>query len=253
MITAALEHSRKVLAMYTPPPKHLAHRGLRARPRYGPVVEFTAASVVVVVVVTLALLTWRDHLRPGLAQGTGEDAASQRATGPTVTREAATDPIAAPPAAAATAGSGPDLSFESGLAGWHPTADAHLERVSAGRSGRWAVRLSRGSGADPGIAAAQLARCRPKVGYQASIWLRASRPGLAVELQLVEYANGRRFATDATGAVLNDTTWRRVEVTHSGHRAGTALAFEASVNDLPPNASVLFDGLELESAPESHM
>ncbi|HKF00577.1 MAG TPA: hypothetical protein VKG45_16800 [Actinomycetes bacterium] len=216
--------------------------------RYRPVVEVTAASVVVIVVVSLALLGWREHLRPGLVDSTG---AGQAAATTAVREEPVTSTTAAP--VSASRGSGTDRSFESGLVGWQPAGGARLERVPAGRSGRWAVRLSRGSGAEPGLVAPSLARCKPKTDYHASVWMRASRPGLAIELQLVERTSGERFATDVTGAVLNDTTWRRVEVFHNGHRAGTTLAFEASALGLPPNASVLMDGLELRSGPEQHL
>src|SRR5262245_36444040 len=101
--------------MYSPSPKHLASRRVHGS-RYRPVVEVTAASVVVIVVVSLALLGWREHLRPGLVDSTGADGAGQAAATTAVREEPVTSTTAAP--VSASSGSGTDRSFESGLVGW---------------------------------------------------------------------------------------------------------------------------------------
>jgi hypothetical protein len=88
-------------------------------------------------------------------------------------------------------------------------------------------------------------RCKPGKTYAATVWVRASRPGTLVEVNLVEVVGGRRYATDTVGAVLEGGGWRRVEVVHLVHRPGASLAVEVVLPRGSPRASVLVDELEV--------
>jgi hypothetical protein len=88
-------------------------------------------------------------------------------------------------------------------------------------------------------------RCKPGKSYAASVWVRASRPGALLEINLLEVVGGRRYATDTVGAVLEPDAWQRVEVAHLIHRTGATLAFEIVLPQGSPRASVLVDELEV--------
>jgi hypothetical protein len=88
-------------------------------------------------------------------------------------------------------------------------------------------------------------RCKRGKSYAARVWVRASRPGTLVEVNLVEVVGGRRYATDTVGAVLEGGDWRRVEVVHLVHRPGATLTVEVVLPRGSPRASVLLDELEV--------
>jgi hypothetical protein len=50
-----------------------------------------------------------------------------------------------------------------------------------------------------------------------------------VEVNLLEYVAGKRFAIDTVGTVLQDRQWQRVEVAHLGIAPGAARAVEVVV------------------------
>jgi hypothetical protein len=94
------------------------------------------------------------------------------------------------------------------------------------------------------MALAAVLRCQLGKTYAASVWVRASRPGTLVEVNLLEVVGGRRYATDAVGAVL-EGGWQRVEVTHQAHRPSAILAVAVVLPRGSPRASVLVDELEV--------
>jgi hypothetical protein len=96
-------------------------------------------------------------------------------------------------------------------------------------------------------------RCKPGKTYAASVWVRANRPGTLVEVNLLEVLDGRRYATDTVGAVLEGGTWQRVEVTHQVHRPGATLAVEVALPRGSRRASVLVDELEVTAHKASVM
>jgi len=68
---------------------------------------------------------------------------------------------------------------------------------------------------------------------------------MTVELNLLEYVHGRRYATDTVGAVLHNHGWQRLEVVHMVHRPGAALALEVVIPKASRRSTVLVDDLEV--------
>ena len=99
-----------------------------------------------------------------------------------------------------------------------------------------------------GMAAAGMAGCTPGRVYAATLRVRASQPGILVQVTLLEVAGGRRFAADTIGALLPDRGWRRVEVAHEAQRPGTALAVEVVLPRGSPRATVMVDDLQVEAS-----
>src|SRR6266487_3961167 len=85
----------------------------------------------------------------------------------------------------------------------------------------------------------------PTAGTPATAWVRASRPGTAAELNLVEYVGERRLSTDTSGVVLPGGDWQHLEVTHVTHRPGSELSVEVVVPDLAQRAGVALDDLQV--------
>jgi hypothetical protein len=167
---------------------------------------------------------------------------------PTTTRAAATTPSPAstrPAPAPDESNLLPNPGFEAGLAGWRPVGRAGLQRVESGRNG-WAVRLTRGpSRWPPGIRHPEVARLKADRRYAATAWVRASRPGTEVQLNLFELRGGRRFAVDTVGAIAQGGAWQRLEVSHDAHRPGAVLAVEVLAANLAGGSSLLVDDLAI--------
>jgi hypothetical protein len=145
------------------------------------------------------------------------------------------------------------VGFEAGLAGWRPIGTPRITRDPRAREGRWAARFDAIGAADQGMALPAVLRCRPGKSYAASVWVRASRPGALLEINLLEVVGGRRYATDTVGAALEPDAWQRVEVAHLVHRTGATLAFEVVLPRGSPRASVLVDELEVTAHKASFM
>jgi hypothetical protein len=242
--------------MQRPTPKHLAEpRGYPALARNSVLIESLGALLAIALAVTLvvALLVERPGSRSaGRRARTAPPTSTAAPARPTPT--AVANPAVSSPAAATTRPperTGPlyDPGFEASLEGWRPVGGARLERLEGGRSGAWAASLATGSSPDPGMAAADVARSRPKTAYKASAWVRSSAPGPTIAFNLLEYVNGKRLAVDTVGAVLAGTTWQRVEVEHFTHLPRSRLALELVASGLPPGSSVLVDDLEVRARP----
>jgi hypothetical protein len=224
------------------PPRHLA------RHRPAPAVGLPAAGALAVAITALALLAAMLVTEYGAGIGIGQD--PRRAPSHvTVMSVPAAVPATGQRFGVVTTASTrpgsvsllPDPSFETGLAGWRPAAGTRLDRVGSARDGRWAANASATSPAGPALVAPRVATVRATVTYVASLWLRASRPGAAVEVVLAELAGGRRFSVDSIGAVLDGVAWRRLEIAHQGHRSGTVLALEVRAPELAGKASISLD------------
>jgi hypothetical protein len=137
------------------------------------------------------------------------------------------------------------IGFEADLDGWRPIGAARIQRDPQARQGRWAARVTGSGPGDQGMALPAVLRCKLGKTYAASVWVRASRPGTLVEVNLLEVVGGRRYATDTVGAVLENGDWERLEVAHLAHRPGATLAFEMVLPRGSLRASVLVDELEL--------
>jgi hypothetical protein len=171
---------------------------------------------------------------------------------PTTTRAAATLPSPASTRPAPDDGNLlADPGFETGLDGWRAVGGAGLERVADGRGGDWGLRLTRGSSRRPGVLHGEVASLQPGRRYEATAWVRASRPGVEVQVNLLELRDGRRFAVDTVGAVAVAGQWQRVEVSHDTHRPGATLAVEILAPTLRRGTTLLVDDLTVRAASSS--
>ena len=144
-----------------------------------------------------------------------------------------------------------DAGFESGLGGWTAVGGAGLERVQEGRSGDWGLRVTRGSSRQPGALHAEVASLKPDRFYRATVWFRASRPGVEVQVNLFELRGGKRFAVDSMGAVAPAGEWQRLDVSHDTHRPGATLALELLAPSLASGTSLLVDDLAVQASSRS--
>jgi hypothetical protein len=166
---------------------------------------------------------------------------------PAPTTAATTTPSPREPTAASERGGLlADAGFEAGLSPWRPLGGAQLERTAPGRTGRWAAHIIASQGAAPGMAVADLATSSTRSVYAGQLWVKGSRPGMMVEVSLLEVASGSRLATDTVGVVLTDTLWRRIEVTHVAHREGATLAIELVAPRLRGPDRLLIDDVRID-------
>ena len=132
--------------------------------------------------------------------------------------------------------------FETGTDGWRPIGAATLDRVSVAHDGIWAIRLTGGSEADPGVAFPTVTTTKAKGSmYQASAWVRASQPGQTGEIRLLEYVDGERYAIFRSGLVLGDTGWHHLGVAQLVHVKGSTLGVEVVAPKLPATANLTVD------------
>jgi hypothetical protein len=173
---------------------------------------------------------------------------------PTTTRAAATVPSPAstrPPPAPDDGNLLADSGFETGLDGWRAVGGAGLERVAEGHGGDWGLRLNRGSSRWPGALHAEVASLKADRRYEATAWVRASRPGVEVQVNLFELRGGKRFAVDTVGAVAAAGQWQRLDVSHDTHRPGATLAVEILAPTLKRGTTLLVDDLTVRASSSS--
>jgi hypothetical protein len=172
---------------------------------------------------------------------------------PTTTRAAATTPSPATTTAPEDGNLLADAGFEAGLAGWDAVGRAGLHRVGEGREGDWALRLTRGSSRQPGALHAEVTRLQADRRYEATAWVRASRPGVEVQVNLFELRGGGRYSVDTVGAVARAGQWQRLEVSHDTHRPGTTLAVEILAPTLTSGTNLLVDDLAIRATSSMSM
>jgi len=98
-----------------------------------------------------------------------------------------------------------------------------------------------------------VARLKADQTYEATAWVRASRPGVEVQVNLYELRGGRRFAVDTVGAVPRAGEWQRLDVSHDTHRPGATLAVEILAPSLTGGTSLLVDDLAVRAIPSMSM
>jgi hypothetical protein len=84
--------------------------------------------------------------------------------------------------------------------------------------------------------------------YEATAWVRASKPGVEVQVNLLELRGGKRFAVDTVGAVAAAGQWQRVDVSHDTHRPGATLALEILAPTLRRGTTLLVDDLTVRAS-----
>jgi hypothetical protein len=201
-------------------------------------VELLAAAVAVVLTIAIVVSQLR---APSESRAADRDLRGG-GVGPTTSGGVGPRPSAPPRAAGNLLD---DPSFEAGLGRWRAGRGTRLERVADARSGAWAASLTAGSSSGPGMGIGEARRCQAGKQYAVMVWLRASRAGTVVCVDLAEESGGRRYAVDTAGAVLGSQRWEPLEVRHVTHRPGAALAIEVAAVELPSGGHVLVDDLTL--------
>jgi hypothetical protein len=228
------------------PPRHLAPPvRVRTRARDHLLVESVLALVAIVMTSVIVIGAMLDRQESSAAR-----LPNLLPPAPTTTRvaPAASSPATATASPAARGGPLADPGFEAGLEGWRALGGAAVDRVGEAREGDWAAQLTRGSARWPGLSRTGILEVRTRHVYQGTVWVRATRPGTTVQLNLFEVLGGRRFAVDTVGAVVGDG-WRRLEVAHEGHKAGAMLAVEILAPDLAGETQLLVDDLGIKGKP----
>ena len=235
--------------MQRTPPRHLAPPG-RSRPRARDHLLVEGVLALVAIGLTTFILIGSLIERP---ESSAARLPNLLPPAPTTTRAAATIPSpASRPAPRPDDGNLlADAGFESGLSGWTAVGKAGLERVEEGRSGDWGLRMTRGSSRQPGAVHAEVASLKADKYYQATVWVRASRPGVEVQVNLFELRGGKRFAVDSMGAVAPSGEWKRLDVAHDTHRPGATLALELVAPTLASGTNLLVDDLAVRASSRS--
>ena len=229
--------------MQRTPPRHLAPPS-RPRPRARDHLLAESILALVAIGITTVILIGSLLDRP---ESSAARLPNLLPPAPTTTRAAATIPSPASTRPAPDPDDGnllADPGFEAGLAGWRPVGRAGLDRAPDGRRGGWALRLTRGSTRQPGLVHPEVTILKdPR--YEAAVWIRASRPGVEVEVNLFELRGGKRFAVDTVGAVATAGAWQRLDVSH---RKGAVLALEILAPNLHSGTNLLVDDLAVRAA-----
>jgi hypothetical protein len=235
--------------MQRTPPRHLAPPE-RSRPRARDHLLVEAILALVAIGLTTAILIGSLVERP---ESSAARLPNLLPPAPTTTRAAATVPSpASRPAPEPDDGNLlADAGFESGLGGWTAVGKAGLERVEAGHGGDWALRMTRGSSRQPGALHTEVASLKADRRYEATVWFRASRPGVEIQVNLFELRGGKRFAVDTVGAVAPAREWQRLHVSHDTHRPGTTLALELLAPNLASGTDLLIDDLAVRASSRS--
>jgi hypothetical protein len=233
--------------MQRTPPRHLAPPQ-RTRPKARDHLLVESILALVAIGLTTAIMIGTLLERP---ESSAARLPNLLPPAPTTTRAAATVPSPASTRPAPAPDDGnllADPGFETGLDGWRAVGGAGLERVGEGRRGDWGLRLTRGSSRSPGVLHGEVARLKADRRYEATAWVRASRPGVEVQVNLLELRGGRRFAVDTVGAVAGAGQWQRVDVSHDTHRPGATLALEILAPTLRRGTTLLVDDLTVRAS-----
>ena len=236
--------------MQRTPPRHLAPAPKpRSRARDHLLVEAILALVAIGITTVILIGSMLDRPESSAAR-----LPNLLPPAPTTTRAAATvpSPASSRPAPAPDDGNLlTDAGFEGGLAPWRAVRGSGLERVVDGREGSWALRLTRGRSRQPGAVHPAVTTLRKGKRYDATAWVRASRTGVEVQVNLLELRGGKRFAVDTVGAVTKAGEWQRLEVSHDAHRPGATLAVEILAPTLTGGSSLLVDDLAIRATSSS--
>jgi hypothetical protein len=236
--------------MQRTPPRHLAPAPRpRSRARDHLLVEALLALVAIGITTVILIGSMLDRPESSAAR-----LPNLLPPAPTTTRAAATvpSPASSRPAPAPDDGNLlTDAGFEGGLAPWRPVGGSGLERVVDGREGSWALRLTRGQSRLPGVVHPAVTTLKAGKRYDATAWVRASQPGVEVQVNLLELRGGKRFAVDTVGVVTKAGAWQRLEVSHDAHRPGATLAVEILAPTLTGGSSLLVDDLAIRATSSS--
>jgi Carbohydrate binding domain len=253
------------------PPRHLAPRRQGRAVRSRRWLFAGGLAVVLVAGIAVAVAVTRDDSGSIVSELTGTSPTTPPETSPPATTAGAatTGPATtSPPTTATPPPSGPrqpvrptpgnllaNGDFEHDLAGWGPSDGGRVDRVRVGHSGGWSVRIRAGGSAtqptagetaQPGVLATQPVQGQDGRSYEASAWVRASRPGTEAILKLRE-AGDDGDSADVIGVILPDADWHEVAVIHQVQTAGR-LTVEATAGNLRPGQYLLLDQVSVAAS-----
>ena len=221
-------------------PRHLAQPTRTRRPARNHLVSESILAVVAIGLTTAVVL--------GSVLGGSESSAARLPNplpvAPTTTRAAATIPGAPKPDDSRLLA---NAGFEAAFAGWRALGGAGLAQVAEGRMGSPALRLTRGPDPWPGARHDQVARVAADRRYEATAWVRASRPGVEVRLSLFELHLGQRFAVGTASAVAGPDAWQQVKLSYDAYQPGAVLGVELLAPDLAGGTSLVLDDLAVRA------
>src|SRR6266516_2088887 len=245
--------------MGTPSPRHLA----RPQGRSGPSRRqlLTAGVALTAILVAAALGVVALTRGPGPARHAGPRPRPQAGLAPAPTRAPGTAPASTFPPVVAMPGNLLDNGdLEGGLSGWSPLGGATPTRRSPGHSGHWAVAFSLTSsatapaaGPGPGVTFADVTASRAGRTYQATVWVRADRPGTAVTFALrevqIQGQSGAPTSADVVGLTLPaGGAWLQLAVVHQARMPSARLVLELTATRLPAGGHVTADQFDVESS-----
>jgi hypothetical protein len=248
--------------MGTPSPRHLARRQDRSGPGLSRRQRATA-GVALAAIVAMALAAVALTRNPGGRPGPGAAGhASPPPPGASRVPGTTARPGVSPPVVAMPGNLLDNGDLEGGLSGWSPLDGAALARRSPGHSGRWALAFSVPGGAPatapaagpapraaPGARFADVTTSRAGRIYQATAWVRATRPGTAVAVALRELPlqGGALSSADVLSLSLPaDGAWQQVAVVHQTRLPGARLVLDLAATRLPTGGQVIADQLDVE-------
>ncbi|HEY2957221.1 MAG TPA: hypothetical protein VGM21_03280 [Actinomycetota bacterium] len=234
--------------MGTAPPQLTGSQELPSLSRDPVVVAEATAAILAIVLAMTLVVAWDPDEPP--ASPSARRAPPAAAGTPAATTATGVVPYAPAVATAATRilPGGPGFESDPRPAGWQAVGGARVERVGAGREGRWAASVERGTSGRPGIALPRAGRLGPsRSSVRAVVWLRSSAPGTAVTLSLFELSGGGRRGLDTVRAVLDGSGWQRL-ATHKARGPGSWLGVEIVAPGLPGSANLLVDDLAIQPA-----
>ena len=204
-------------------PKHVRAPAHRRTARTRRSIELALLTFAVV----LAVLVFVTEIR-----GAREDPGTSADAGPASTATSPGQAVATPMApATTTAAMRPppgellgDPGFEHGLGNWRAVA-GELRPSAVAHGGVVGAVLTGGAGAT--LSSGPVGTVKAGATYVGTLWVRSERPGVNIEVRVLERVNGRPFATDLVGDMAG-TGWQQLEVIHTGHRKGAVLEFQVA-------------------------
>jgi parallel beta-helix repeat protein len=137
--------------------------------------------------------------------------------------------------------------FETDLSGWNTSgsgSNISLTRVSGGRSGTWAAKLTNtGTTASTATLNDSPDWAKPSAAgtYTGTLWVRGDTAGATIKLRFREYAGSSLVGTVITTATLT-TSWQQVAVTYTPQSPGAStIDFNAYVSSAAPGTAFYAD------------
>jgi parallel beta-helix repeat protein len=137
--------------------------------------------------------------------------------------------------------------FETDLSGWNTSGSGSniaLTRVSGGRSGNWAAKLTNtGTTASTATLNDSPDWAKPSSAgtYTGTLWVRSDTSGATLRLRFREYSGSTLVGSAITTATLT-TSWQQVAVTYSPQSPGSSTVdFNAYVSSAAPGTAFYAD------------